>query len=81
MTHTLYRLDGCPDCAAVAARLADLGLDYEAVPVAPLHSAREEIERVSGQRTVPVLVDETYGATVVGAAAILEFLETSYGGE
>jgi glutathione S-transferase len=74
----LYQLDGCPYCEKVADRLDELGVDYESVWVDALHSQRDEVKRVSGQRAVPVLVDEDRGVTMAESARILEFIEQSY---
>ncbi|AGB36256.1 glutathione S-transferase N-terminal domain-containing protein [Natronococcus occultus] len=74
----LYRLEGCPYCETVADRLDELGVDYESVRVEALHSERDEVKRVSGQRGVPVLVDEAYGVTMAESERILEFLEANY---
>ena len=78
MSRTLYQLDGCPYCQKVAGRLDELGIDYETEWVEPLHSARNEVKRVSGQRAVPVLVDEDHGVTMAESDRILEFIERSY---
>ncbi len=79
MSLTLYRLEGCPFCEFVVDKLDELELDFESVWVEGLHSRRNEVKRVSGQRGVPVLIDENYGVTMAESARILEFLETSYG--
>jgi glutathione S-transferase len=78
MGRTLYQLDGCPYCEKVADRLDQLDLDYESVWVEPLHSDRDEVKRVSGQRAVPVLVDDDAGVTMAESDRILEFIERSY---
>jgi glutathione S-transferase len=78
MGRTLYRLEGCPFCELVVDRLDDLGLDYESVWVEGRHSNRDAVARVSGQRVVPVLVDEQYGVTMAESESILEFLDTAY---
>jgi glutathione S-transferase len=78
MTVTLYRLEGCPWCEKVVDELDELGVDYESVWVEGLHSKRNEVKRVSGQRQVPVLVDEESGITMAESARILEYLEESY---
>jgi len=78
MSRTLYRLDGCPYCEKVADRLDELGVDYDGVWVGALHSERDEVKRVSGQRAVPVLVDENRGVTMAESDRILEFIERSY---
>jgi len=78
MSKTLYRLDGCPFCEKVADRLDELGVEYESVWVEALHSQRNEVKEVSGQRGVPVLIDEEYGVTMAESDRILEFVEESY---
>jgi glutathione S-transferase len=78
MGRTLYQLDGCPYCEKVADRLDELGVNYETEWVEALHSKRDEVKRVSGQRAVPVLVDEDHGVTMAESDRILEFLERSY---
>jgi len=78
MAFTLYQLDGCPYCEKVADRMDELGLDYETVWVDALHSERNEVKRVSGQRGVPVLVDDDRGVTMAESAKIVEYLDASY---
>ena len=75
MSLTLYALDGCPYCETVHDALADAGLDYETVWVEAMHSARDEVRRVSGQRGVPVLVDDDRGVTMAESERILEYVE------
>ncbi|WP_254271466.1 glutaredoxin family protein [Haloarcula marina] len=78
MTRTLYQLDGCPYCEKVADRLDELDVDYESIWVDALHSDRDEVKRVSGQRGVPVLVDDEYGVTMAESERILEFANATY---
>lgn len=78
MGMTLYQLDGCPFCEMVADRLDALGIDYETEWVEPLHSDRDEVKRVSGQREVPVLVEAEKGITMPESENILTYLETTY---
>jgi glutathione S-transferase len=78
MSRTLYQLDGCPYCERVADRLDELGVEYETEWVDALHSDRDEVKRVSGQRAVPVLVDADHGVTMAESDRILEFLDQSY---
>lgn len=75
MNPTLYRLKGCPFCERVADRLVALDVDFDSVWVAALHSERDEVKEVSGQRVVPVLVDEARGVTMAESERILEYLE------
>ncbi len=78
MAITLYELDGCPYCEKVADRLDELGVDYETIWTEALHSERDEVKRVSGQRGVPVLVDDERGVTMPESDRILEFVEKTY---
>ena len=75
MSITLYALDGCPWCEKVHDALEDHGLDYETVWVEGLHSERNEVKRVSGQRGVPVLIDEEHGVTMNESENILQYVE------
>jgi glutaredoxin len=79
MTRTLYRLEGCPYCEHVVDALDDRDLDYDSVWVEAMHSRRNSVKEVSGQRQVPVLVDDEYGVTMAESKRIIEFLERSYG--
>lgn len=79
MSITLYRLEGCPFCEFVVDELDELNLDYDSVWVEGLHSKRNIVERVSGQRQVPVVVDDDRGVTMSQSSRIIEFLQTSYG--
>ena len=78
MSLTLYRLEGCPYCERVVDRLDELDLEFESIWVEGMHSRRNEVKRVSGQREVPVLIDETKGVTMAESERILEYLETTY---
>lgn len=78
MTLTLYQLDGCPFCERVDDRLNDLDIEFESVWVEGLHSKRDEVKRVSGQRAVPVLIDDEQGVTMAESERIIEYLDTSY---
>ncbi|GAB7018580.1 glutathione S-transferase N-terminal domain-containing protein [Halostagnicola bangensis] len=75
---TLYQLEGCPYCETVDEELKTLDLDYESIWVEGLHSERNEVKRVSGQRQVPLLVDEAYGVTMAESENILEYLDRTY---
>lgn len=78
MSITLYQLEGCPFCEKVADRLDDVGVDYDSVWVDPMHSDRNEVKRVSGQRGVPVLIDEDRGITMSESDNILDLIGRSY---
>ncbi|SFR61686.1 glutaredoxin family protein [Halogeometricum limi] len=77
MSITLYALDGCPFCVKVHDALEENGVEYETVWVEALHSKRDEVKRVSGQRAVPVLVDDDRGVTMGESENILQYVETT----
>jgi len=78
MAITLYQLDGCPYCEKVADRLDELGIDYDTEWVEAHHSKRNEVKEVSGQRGVPVIVDDDTGVTMAESDRILEYVNSSY---
>jgi glutathione S-transferase len=78
MSLTLYRLEGCPFCEYVVDALDELDLEFDSVWVEAMHSKRNEVKRVSGQRQVPVLVDDERGVTMAESERILEYLERSH---
>jgi len=80
VTLKLYELRGCPYCAKVKDKLDELDLDYESVYVPSSHSERDEVEEVSGQTGVPVLVDEEHGVDAMPESDdIVQYLEETYG--
>ena len=75
----LYELDGCPYCRKVIDKLDELGLEYESHKVARSHSERDEVEAVTGQTGVPVLVDNEHGIEGMSESdEIIEYLEETY---
>ncbi|ELZ30040.1 glutaredoxin [Halogeometricum pallidum JCM 14848] len=77
---TLYELEGCPYCAKVTDKLAELDLEYDSVMVPRSHGERTEVEEVSGQTGVPVLVDEEHGVEGMAESDdIVEYLDETYG--
>jgi glutaredoxin 3 len=80
MTLELYELDGCPYCAKVKRKLDDLDLEYESHMVPSSHSERTEVEEVSGQTGVPVLVDTEHDVEGMPESDdIVAYLEETYG--
>ncbi|MFQ3285293.1 MAG: glutaredoxin 3 [Natronomonas sp.] len=76
---TLYELPGCPYCAKVVDKLDELGLEYDSIEVPRSHSQRTEVEAVSDQTGVPVIIDEEHGIDGMSESDdIVEFLEESY---
>jgi len=76
---TLYRLQACPFCERVVRTLDEYDLEYRSRFVEPMHSERNVVKRISGNRTVPAIVDETTGVTMSESANIVGYLETTYG--
>ena len=82
-TIVLYRCPNrtnvlCP-CGAAARRLNKLGLSYRTERVPYRRSARPEIEELTKQRRVPVLVD---GDEVISdSRRILQYLDWRYGAD
>jgi glutathione S-transferase len=76
----LYELDGCPFCTKVTTKLDELDLEYESKSVPRSHADRTEVEEVSGQTGVPVLVDEDNGVEGMAESDdIVAYLERTYG--
>ena len=75
----LYELQGCPYCAKVKDKLADLDLEYESHMVPSSHDERTEVEAVSGQTGVPVLVDHDHDVEGMAESDdIVAYLEETY---
>jgi len=73
----LYQAEWCPYCARVRKKLTDLLLDYRNVNVPRDHARRDEVRDVSGQTSIPVLVD---GDVVLDDDDdIIPYLEEKYG--
>jgi glutathione S-transferase len=80
---TLYRCSTptdwlCP-CGRVARALRQEGIDFQAVVVPQRRSRREEVEALTGQQRVPVLVLE--GEPICDSRRILEHLAFRRQGE
>lgn len=82
MSVTLYRCRTpsnylCP-CGKVARKLGSAGVSYETVRVPFKKSERPNIEQLTGQKLVPVLVD---GEEVIhDSKRIVEYIEKRYQG-
>jgi glutathione S-transferase len=74
---TLYRCKAPTDlvcrCGKVARRLRSAGIEFDEVRVQFRKRDRPEIEELTGQRWVPVLVHE--GQAIVDSHRILEYLD------
>ncbi|QZA88098.1 glutathione S-transferase N-terminal domain-containing protein [Salinarchaeum sp. IM2453] len=76
---TLYRLQACPFCERVVKVLQNLNLSYQSRFVLPMHSDRSVVKRITGARTVPVLIDDQTGAVVAESDTIVTYLQKTYG--
>lgn len=75
MSLRLLHFEACPFCEKVRLSLKRMALDYEGVAIDP--ADRGEVEKISGQRLVPVLCD---GDRVVpDSTRILRYLVARYG--
>jgi len=72
----LYNIDGCGYCGMVRNVLAQMDINYEKIDVPWSHNQRKEVYEVSGQTTVPVLVD---GDIILSDEfEIIDYLKTNY---
>ena len=72
----LYNIDGCGYCAMVRTVLAELKIEYDKIDVPWAQFQRKEVYQVSGQYTVPVLVD---GENIFDDEyEIIDYLKQSY---
>lgn len=78
---TLYRLQGCPFCERVVRTLKDLDVDYRSRFVEAKHSERDVVQRISGNREVPVIVDHNTGVTMGESGRIVKYLYKTYRGQ
>lgn len=80
MTIELYKLTGCPYCEKVERKLDELDLEYVEHEVPSAHGERTEVEAISGQPRVPVIVDEERDVDGMNESDdIVAYLEETYG--
>ncbi|WP_294153990.1 glutaredoxin domain-containing protein [uncultured Clostridium sp.] len=60
----IYSTSWCPECIQVKKYLDYKGIEYSEINVADRQEDREEVIKVSGQKTVPVI--EIDGTVIVG---------------
>lgn len=60
----IYSTDWCPECVKLKKYLDMKGIEYKTINVADKQEDREEVIKVSNQKTVPVL--ESEGNIIVG---------------
>ncbi|MGH7709464.1 MAG: glutaredoxin family protein [Candidatus Dormibacteria bacterium] len=73
----LYQAEWCPYCARVRAKLTELLLDHRIVNVPRDHGSRHEVVAVSGQTSIPVMVDGD--VTLDDDDDMIPYLEKTYG--
>lgn len=73
----LYHRWKCPWCAAARQAIENVAAPVELVEVPYPREERDEVEAVSGQRRVPVLVDGD--EVVVGSRRVVRHLYARYG--
>ncbi|QPJ62443.1 MAG: glutaredoxin [Candidatus Nitronauta litoralis] len=72
----LYNIDGCGYCAMVRSHLDRMGIEYEKIDVPWPHHLRKQVMEISGQTTVPVLVDDD--VVLSDENDIIEYLNKTY---
>lgn len=76
----LYQFEECPYCARVRAKMTDLGLSCIIHNVPRNRAERLELEKVSGQRFVPVLIDPNTGTQIADDdEKAIAYLEKNFG--
>lgn len=74
----LYDLSDCPYSKRVRRVLDVLSVDYEETIVPDDKEDRDELERVTGQRGVPVIVDDNHPNGLSGSGEIADYLKSNY---
>lgn len=72
----LWQTEWCPASHRVRQRLTELGVPYLARAVPVEREDRDELERATGARSIPVLVDGEH--VIDGEEAILAHLDTNH---
>lgn len=75
-----YELDGCPFCAKVRSKLDELGVEYDSHSVPSSHAERTEVEEISGQTEVPMIIDSDHDVEGMHESDdIVAYLDETYG--
>ena len=76
----LYQFEECPYCKAVRTKLTDLGITYIIHNTPREREERDEVQKISGQKFVPVLVDPNTDTIISDDDdKAIEYLEKQYG--
>jgi glutaredoxin 3 len=70
----LFQIESSPECARVRQKLSELMLDFVVRQVSPDPAQRILLQRATGQRDVPVLLDPERGIIVTEADDIIDYL-------
>ncbi len=73
----LYQFESCPYCHQVRQKMSELLLTYVTINIPKDRSSRQEVIAVSGQPSVPVLVDGD--VVLADENDIIAHLEKKYG--
>ena len=75
----LYDRENCPYSIRVRNKLEELGVEYDETLVPETHGDRTEVEELTGQTGVPVIIDDRLEYGWLGdSTAIIEYLEETY---
>ena len=76
----LYQFEECPYCKRVREKMTDLGMSYIIHNVPRAREKRVKLEKISGQKFVPVLVDANTKTMIADDDdKAIEYLEKMYG--
>ena len=64
----IYSTSWCPECIQVKKYLDFKGIQYSEINVADKQEDREEVIKVSGQKTVPVIEIDGFNRTLIDKA-------------
>lgn len=79
-TLQLYDRPNCPYSKRVRRVLDVLSVEYEEVVVPESKADRDDLESISGQRGVPVLVDDSHpDGFIADSGEISTYLKNNYG--
>jgi glutaredoxin 3 len=72
----LYQAEWCPFSHRIRAKLTELGIDYQAINVSASAERRTELKEITGNATIPVLMDRE--KVFSDSGEILSYLEEQY---
>ena len=75
----LYQFEECSYCKAVRTKLTDMGLSYIIHNTPREREERVELEKISGQKFVPVFIDPNTDTMISDDdEKVIQYLETTY---